>query len=80
MVTGHTPRERHGGWRRAVSGACLLAPCVALLCVPIYARGTPIIYGVPYFYWYMFAWVLGTPLLMVIAYLLRRRPSEGHSS
>ncbi len=73
MVPGQTPQRRRAGWRQAVIGVCLLAPCVALLWVPLYAAGTPRIYGVPFFYWYMFVWVLITPALMMIAYVLLRR-------
>lgn len=63
--------------RRTIIGACLLAPYGALLAVPLYAGETPRILGLPLFYWYQFAWVLLTPALMLVAYvLLRRGPSE----
>lgn len=72
MMPGQTPQGERAGWRQVLIGACLLAPCGALLVVPLYAGNTPRILGVPFFYWYQFAWVLLTPALMVIAYVLRR--------
>jgi hypothetical protein len=66
---------RHG-WRRVAAGACLLAPVVALLCVPWYAQDRPQLAGVPFFYWYQLAWVPGCSLGMLTAYLLTRRPPK----
>lgn len=69
--------------RRAVAGACLAAPFVALLWVPSYAVDGPRLAGVPFFYWYQFAWVPGTSALLLIAYLLLRRaapPRQRRSS
>ncbi|MGH3823971.1 MAG: DUF3311 domain-containing protein [Pseudonocardiaceae bacterium] len=76
-MPGRAPQGRREVWRQTVIGACLLAPYGALLVVPLYAGETPRIFGVPLFYWYQFAWVVLTPALMVVAYvLLRRGPSE----
>lgn len=81
MMAGRTPQGRREVWRQVTAGACLLAPGGALLWVPIYAAGTPRVLGVPFFYAYQFAWVLLTPVLMLIAYvLLRRRPGGRDSS
>ncbi len=47
----------------------LLAPAVVLpLCVPLYAREDPELFGFPFFYWYQFAWVPATALLIWIVY------------
>lgn len=75
-------RHRVGSrlWRQVVISACLLAPCGALLWVPLYAAGTPRLLGVPFFYWYQLAWVLLTPVLMVIAYVLLGRGPSGRGS
>ncbi|AKH82827.1 hypothetical protein AA958_11945 [Streptomyces sp. CNQ-509] len=59
--------------RLTVAGACLLAPAVALLWLPWYTREGPELMGVPFFYWYQFAWVPATSVLLLIAYLLLRR-------
>jgi hypothetical protein len=46
----------------------LLVPYVALLWVPWYARATPAWWGFPFFYWYMFLWVVLTALLTGVVY------------
>jgi hypothetical protein len=39
------------------------------LCFPqLYARATPALWGFPFFYWYQFAWVIGTSALLGIVY------------
>lgn len=42
----------------------LLLPFIGLLWVPIYNRQDPAILGFPFFYWYLFAWVPITSLLI----------------
>jgi Protein of unknown function (DUF3311) len=66
-------RGRGEGWRQAAINACLLAPCAAVLWVPSYAAETPRLSGLPFLYWYLLAWLLMTPGLMVTAYLLLPR-------
>ncbi len=63
--------------RRAVAGACLAAPFVALLWVPSYAADGPRLAGVPFFYWYQFAWIPASAVLMAIAHRLIRPHSGG---
>ena len=36
----------------------LLLPYLALLVPIVYARNTPVLWGIPFFYWYQFLWVL----------------------
>lgn len=50
----------------------LLVPYGALLGVPWYARATPALWGFPFFYWYMFLWVVLTALLTGFVYRVRR--------
>ena len=39
------------------------------LCFPaLYARATPAMLGLPFFYWYQFAWVVLTSLLLYGVY------------
>jgi hypothetical protein len=59
--------------RRVLAAACLIAPFVALLWVPWYARDAPSLDGVPFFYWFQFLWVPASVLLMTAAYLLLHR-------
>ena len=42
----------------------LLLPFVALLIVPFYNFSGPALFGFPFFYWYQFAWVPVTALLI----------------
>jgi hypothetical protein len=55
---------------RLLAAACLLAPFVALLGVPWYARNGPVLWGVPFFYWYQLLWIPMTVVLMTVAYRL----------
>jgi uncharacterized membrane protein len=43
----------------------LLIPFVALLWVPFYNRIDPAIFGIPFFYWYQFLWVILTSIVIV---------------
>jgi len=50
--------------------AVLLALPYLGLCFPVmYARATPALFGFPFFYWYQFAWVVLTSVLLWIVYL-----------
>lgn len=42
----------------------LLLPYLALLAVPLYNSREPALLGFPFFYWYQFAWVPVTALLI----------------
>lgn len=50
----------------------LLLPYAGLLFPQIYARSTPALFGIPFFYWYQFAWVLLSSGIMAIVYLHTR--------
>ncbi|MFI2209690.1 DUF3311 domain-containing protein [Streptomyces sp. NPDC020141] len=79
-MTGNGRRAGSGGGtavRRAAAGVCLLAPVVALLWVPWYARELPRLAGVPFFYWYQLAWVPLCALAMFAAHRLTRRAGSG---
>jgi hypothetical protein len=43
----------------------LLVPFVALLWVPFYNSIEPSVWGVPFFYWYQFLWVILTSALII---------------
>jgi hypothetical protein len=57
---------------RLLVAVCLLAPFVALLGVPWYARHGPVLWGVPFFYWYQLIWIPLTVVLMTVAHRLSR--------
>ncbi|NHO31329.1 DUF3311 domain-containing protein [Acetobacter fallax] len=46
----------------------LLAPFVGLLWVPFYNFQGPVLLGFPFFYWYQFAWVPVTSVLIWLAW------------
>ena len=54
----------------AAAGVCLLVPVVALMWVSSYARTTPRLGGIPFFFWYQFAWVFITSALTYTAHRL----------
>jgi uncharacterized membrane protein YhaH (DUF805 family) len=68
MPASH-PRSRTStgsGWWNLL----LLIPFVGLLWVPFYNRTDPSIFGIPFFYWYQFLWVLLTSLLIYTVQIL----------
>jgi FtsH-binding integral membrane protein len=43
----------------------LVAPFVALLWVPFYNSIEPVMWGIPFFYWYQFLWVFLTSGIII---------------
>lgn len=50
----------------------LVIPFPAVLVPTIYTRETPKIAGIPFFYWYQFAWIIVTGILTAIVYFAVR--------
>ena len=46
----------------------LLLPFLGLLAVPLFNKEAPAIAGFPFFYWYLFAWVPVTSILIWLVY------------
>jgi hypothetical protein len=46
----------------------LLLPYLGLCFPQLYARNTPTLGGFPFFYWYQFAWVILSAIIMTIVY------------
>jgi hypothetical protein len=66
---------RRRGWY-----VLLLAPFVGLLFPGWYATKSPELWGIPFFYWYQFAWVIAAALITALVYVLTRaRDSEDRS-
>ena len=53
-----------------LAGICLAIPLIALLWVSSYAKETPKLGGVPFFFWYQFLWVFITAALTYTAHRL----------
>lgn len=47
----------------------LVLPFLATLIVPLYDRHDPMLWGFPFFYWYLFAWI---PLASLITWAVHR--------
>jgi hypothetical protein len=56
----------------------LLIPFVALLWVPFYNRLDPQLFGIPFFYWYQFLWVILTSLVIWLCDVLTRPVDVAH--
>jgi uncharacterized protein DUF3311 len=54
----------------AAAGVCLVIPVVALMWVTSYAKETPRLGGIPFFFWYQFLWVFITSALTYSAHRL----------
>ncbi len=50
----------------------LLIPFIALLYPPFYASLQPRLWGIPYFVWYQFLWVVIGAVLTYLVYAVRR--------
>jgi Protein of unknown function (DUF3311) len=58
----------------------LLVPFVAILWVPSYAGGEPAAFGIPFFYWYQFLWILISAVLTAIVYFATREPEGAQAN
>jgi hypothetical protein len=50
----------------------LLIPFIATLWVPFYNSLDPEIAGVPFFYWYLFLWIIISSVLTAVVYFTTR--------
>ncbi|MGZ4134188.1 MAG: DUF3311 domain-containing protein [Tumebacillaceae bacterium] len=48
----------------------LIVPFIAMLWVSSYSTDTPEVWGIPFFYWYQFLWVVISALLTAIVYFM----------
>ena len=53
--------------------ALLAVPFVATLWVPFYDRAEPTLLGWPFFYWYLFVWILIGAALNALVFFVGRR-------
>lgn len=56
------PKIPRGSWRW---NWLLALPFVALAWVPFYNSATPMLWGVPFFYWYQLLWVVLTSIIII---------------
>ena len=50
----------------------LIIPFIATLWPPFYNSLTPYWMGIPFFYWYLFLWIIITPMITGAVYFLTR--------
>jgi hypothetical protein len=48
--------------------ALLLAPFIGVLWVPFFNRIEPKLWGIPFFFWYQFLWVVISAILTALVY------------
>jgi hypothetical protein len=51
----------------------LLAPFIAVLWPAFYFRAEPVVWGIPYFYFYQFIWLLISAALTAVIYKITQR-------
>jgi hypothetical protein len=56
--------------------ALLALPFIGLLWPPLYVRDEPRLGGVPFFYWYQFAWVVVTAALIWLVVRATELPGD----
>jgi hypothetical protein len=61
----HAP-ARPMAWARLL----LIIPFIAVLWVPFYSSAEPMLYGVPFFYWYQLLWIILGAVIIGIVYRL----------
>jgi uncharacterized RDD family membrane protein YckC len=59
------PRRRGLRW----TDLLLILPLIAVLWVPFYNSVDPQLGGIPFFYWYLFLWILISAVFTFLAYL-----------
>ena len=59
-------------WKRACWYLGLFAvPYGPVLWVALYNRAQPALFGIPFFYWFQFVWIIVTAIITAGAYLAR---------
>ncbi len=48
--------------------ALLAVPCIAVLVVPFYNRIDPVLFGIPFLYWWLGLWAPLSSLFIALAY------------
>ncbi|MGH8225252.1 MAG: DUF3311 domain-containing protein [Gammaproteobacteria bacterium] len=64
--------EKRAGPLAKILVAILFIGCIAIsLAVPLYNRAEPTFFGVPFFYWFQFVWIIVTGAATAVAYWLK---------
>ncbi len=68
MDNGSVSGKRGGGFWYIL----LLIPFIATLWPPFYNSLTPYWFGIPFFYWYLFLWIILSSLITGVVYFFTR--------
>ncbi len=71
----HPPADRGSGLRWSAWNLLLLLPLLMLV-TPWFNRATPRLAGLPFFYWYQFAFVIVGVACVWIVYAMTRKPAR----
>jgi len=64
MPAGAKPTPR----ARAIFSLLFLVIVFVTLWVPLYNRVDPVVFGIPFFYWFQVSWIVVTAVVTVVAY------------
>ena len=62
----NAPERKRGGWSWWY--LLFLVQFVVALYPPFFNKTDPSLFGIPFFYWFQLAWVLGSAILTAIVY------------
>lgn len=63
-------RRRPTRLERAMVYLLFAIVAIAALWVPLYNRAEPAVFGIPFFYWFQFVWIMVAAVATAIAYKL----------
>lgn len=58
------PQRRGRSWLLLL----LIIPFIALLWPPFYNSHDPVLFGIPFFYWYQLMWIIITAIITAVVY------------
>jgi hypothetical protein len=65
------PTARRGSAAQTLWILIFLALFAVALAVPFYNRIEPTLFGVPFFYWFQFVWIIVAAIVTGVAYLCK---------
>ena len=58
-------------WKRRIWYVVLFIPFFVAIWVPLYNRVEPALFGIPFFYWFQFVWIVVAAVVTGLAYLAK---------
>jgi hypothetical protein len=66
MISRPGTEKRSRTWVRVL----LIIPFIALLWPPFYSIREPVLFGIPFFYWFQLTWIFLTAIIITIVYFV----------